>query len=192
MNIIGIDTCGLKHSITILKDNDIVLEVISPEKHMQCEKLVWEIECAIREVGLQYSDIDMIATASGPGSFNGVRIGISAAYGISIATSSKLISVSTFEIMLYKKREQLCGPQTVCFMADDQTGFLQEFDLEMNCIGAPVQIRKSDLNQQVIQFDLNSYNEGCVSNATAAAMVARTKNRQENSVFYGKPPSIHS
>ncbi len=59
------------------------------------------VENVLRSAALSISDIDAFAVANGPGSFTGVRIGISAVKGMAHARKLPCIAVSTLEAMTY-------------------------------------------------------------------------------------------
>ena len=83
--ILCIDTCGIKFSVALICNAQLIDEYTCDEIHMQCEKLIIAIETLLSNNNLHYNQINLIAVTSGPGSFNGIRIGMSAAQGISIA-----------------------------------------------------------------------------------------------------------
>ncbi len=68
-------------------------------KNSHAEKLFETIDYVIHSAGIETSDLGVIAVSSGPGSFTGLRIGLSAAKGIAFGSSLPVISVPTFEAM---------------------------------------------------------------------------------------------
>lgn len=69
------------------------------EKYIHAEKLHVFIAEAMREVNLQYTDLDAVAVSNGPGSYTGLRIGISAAKGLCFALGKPLIAINTTEVL---------------------------------------------------------------------------------------------
>ncbi|MGA1978836.1 MAG: tRNA (adenosine(37)-N6)-threonylcarbamoyltransferase complex dimerization subunit type 1 TsaB [Bacteroidales bacterium] len=67
----------------------------------------------LREAGIEASGLEAIAVSKGPGSFTGLRIGVSAAKGIAYAASIPLISVETTLIMFYGFRTKLSEKQAL-------------------------------------------------------------------------------
>lgn len=189
MNILCIDTCGLKYSVAVLRNEVILREFVSQNDHMQCEELIMKIEEILADLHIVYSDFSIVAVTSGPGSFNGVRIGMSAAYGISIAQNIEIACVSTLHVMAYK-----ANATRVLFKADDQIGFLQEFDCECRPITNIQQVTLNDCtDKKIVKFDVNNFDidDSNISNAAAAGKIVLSNLQQKEVLFYGKPPSIH-
>jgi tRNA threonylcarbamoyladenosine biosynthesis protein TsaB len=61
------------------------------------ERLMTEIDHVLQQSGLTAHDIDIFGVAIGPGSFTGLRIGLSTAKGFSYATGKPIVSVPTLE-----------------------------------------------------------------------------------------------
>jgi tRNA threonylcarbamoyladenosine biosynthesis protein TsaB len=208
--ILCIDTCGLYYSIALLsEDKKILFEYSSNTPQMQCEELLSKIEEMLRILSISYDEIDAICATNGPGTFNGTRIGTSAAYGISIAKNIEVYGISTLEMILYKTlngNPKMVFPISVFFAADQNIGFIQTFNQDgMKIISSdvyPQQIKIEELQQlhhQIIKFDVNTFDAAgsTISSATAAgiAFLERyddlPKTSQLKSLFYGKPPSIN-
>jgi len=69
----------------------------------------------LKKVGLKPADIDCFAVSAGPGSFTGVRIGISAIKGLATPTNAKCVGVSTLLAMAYNYIDTDC---IVCAVMD--------------------------------------------------------------------------
>lgn len=187
MIILAIDTCGFFYSLAILRDNQVLCEIRANEKNMQCEELVSQIELLLAKATIDYSDLDLLAVTTGPGTFNGVRIGMSAAYGISLASGIKIATVSTLEVIAYKMKAT-----SVCFAADSQIGFLQQFDSQFNPTSEIVEIilDQTDKNNLLL-FDVNNYDLSDISNAVSVGLLYINRGSNQPQLFYGKLPSIH-
>jgi len=71
-------------------------------KHSHSEKIFDVIEAALKLASINKSDIKLIAVSGGPGSFTGLRIGMSAAKGIAQSLSIPVIIVPTFEALAFQ------------------------------------------------------------------------------------------
>jgi tRNA threonylcarbamoyl adenosine modification protein YeaZ len=200
--ILSIDTCGFKYSVAILDvDNstNIIDEFRSDESQMQCEGLTSSIENLLAGNSLSYSDLDLIAVTAGPGTFNGVRIGFAFAQGISIACGIEISTINTLELSLYQHITSIAAPKFpiyLVFKADSEHGFIHKFD-SINFsdpITNPTPVTKHEVSlikDTVIEFSLQEYDCGCISNAVVAGIIASQRKRHSDKIFYGKPPSIH-
>jgi tRNA threonylcarbamoyladenosine biosynthesis protein TsaB len=79
----------------VSKGNDVLAYQHSEEKSKQAEILVPTIEMLLDRLSLSYQDIDAIATTIGPGSFTGIRIGLSVANALAMSTDIPLFGIST-------------------------------------------------------------------------------------------------
>jgi tRNA threonylcarbamoyladenosine biosynthesis protein TsaB len=76
------------------------------------ERLLAMIDRLLTDSACQVSDIDLIAVSLGPGSFTGLRVGISTAQGIALAAGKPVIGVPTLEVIAFQARgcgEQICS-----------------------------------------------------------------------------------
>jgi len=69
------------------------------DRYTHAEKLNSFIHSAIEKAGMDFSDLDAVAVSKGPGSYTGLRIGVSAAKGLCYGLGIKLIALNTLEAM---------------------------------------------------------------------------------------------
>ena len=77
----------------------ILCKEIAEEGYSHAERLHVFIEEIIKEVGITFQDLIAIAVSQGPGSYTGLRIGVSAAKGFCYALDIPLIAVDTLQVM---------------------------------------------------------------------------------------------
>jgi len=98
--ILNIETATKNCSISIAKDGKTLLCKEGAEQgYSHAEKLHVFIQEALQELNLDFSDLTAIAVSQGPGSYTGLRIGVSAAKGLCYALNLPLIAVDTLEIL---------------------------------------------------------------------------------------------
>lgn len=73
------------------------------------EKITNFIREVMEETGIDYSKLDAVAVSQGPGSYTGLRIGVSTAKGICYAADLPLMAIDTLEAMAYGMKEKLGG-----------------------------------------------------------------------------------
>jgi len=94
--LLALDTCDARGSLALLRDNELLCAVAHEGTSDYSGWVLPTAEVALRSSGLAMRDVEVCAVASGPGSFTGVRIGLttvkawSEAYGIAIASVSRL------------------------------------------------------------------------------------------------------
>lgn len=81
------------------------------------EHLMAVIEAALDVAGCTYADLGAVAVSVGPGSFTGVRVGVSAARGFALALGIPAIGVTTLEALADEARERF-GVQSVLAVLD--------------------------------------------------------------------------
>ncbi|GLU42676.1 tRNA (adenosine(37)-N6)-threonylcarbamoyltransferase complex dimerization subunit type 1 TsaB [Allomuricauda sp. NBRC 101325] len=98
--ILNLETATTNCSVSISKDNEIiVLKENNAASYSHSEQLHVFIKEALEEASLSFSDIDAIAISKGPGSYTGLRIGVSAAKGLCFSLDVPLISIPTLQSM---------------------------------------------------------------------------------------------
>jgi tRNA threonylcarbamoyladenosine biosynthesis protein TsaB len=98
--ILNLETATRNCSVALAKDGNILtLNEIAGEGYLHSEKLHLFIRKALDDAGYAFKDIDAVAVGMGPGSYTGLRIGVSAAKGICYALGVPLVAVDTLEIL---------------------------------------------------------------------------------------------
>jgi tRNA threonylcarbamoyladenosine biosynthesis protein TsaB len=92
------------------------IELVS-DQYSHSEKLTLFIEKLLQEQKKSFSDLDAVAVSKGPGSYTGLRIGVSTAKGICYAIDKPLIAISTLEAMAFGMSLQF-PDATYCPMLD--------------------------------------------------------------------------
>jgi tRNA threonylcarbamoyl adenosine modification protein YeaZ len=102
MIILGLDTSHSKCSVAISEGDKILTAISSNKPSSQAEELIIMIEAAMKQVSINYNDIDYLAAIKGPGSFTGIRIGLAAARGIIMASKIQPVGISSFEALNFR------------------------------------------------------------------------------------------
>ena len=103
MKFLAIDTSGKKLLVLAVNgEKEAVRDLDCAMRHSVV--LLPEIDSALGEVGLTPRECDFFACVVGPGSFTGIRIGISAVKGLCVATDRPALSITSFEAIAYADR----------------------------------------------------------------------------------------
>jgi len=98
--ILNIETATKNCSVSVAKDGKtIACNELADEGYSHAEKLHVFIEEVIAKAGISVQDLAAIAVSQGPGSYTGLRIGVSAAKGLCYALNIPLIAVDTLQTL---------------------------------------------------------------------------------------------
>lgn len=101
MNILAIDTSAQVSSVCLLDEEQILAEFNVNVRLTHSQTLMPMVEAALRCSGYTLSQADIFAVSVGPGSFTGIRIGVSAIKGLALPENKPCVAVSTLEAMAY-------------------------------------------------------------------------------------------
>ncbi|OMP31382.1 tRNA (adenosine(37)-N6)-threonylcarbamoyltransferase complex dimerization subunit type 1 TsaB [Mangrovimonas sp. DI 80] len=98
--ILSIETTTTNCSVAISKNGEtLVLKEDNGEGYSHAESLHVFIDEVVKSANIKPAELDAIAISKGPGSYTGLRIGVSAAKGLCFSLDKPLISVSTLEAL---------------------------------------------------------------------------------------------
>jgi tRNA threonylcarbamoyladenosine biosynthesis protein TsaB len=110
LKILAIDTTTDQGSIALTDGAHIIEVVLLHPGDGFAHVLFTEIENLLARHGLTLADVDGYASASGPGTFTGVRVGLTAVKGLAEAMSRKVVSVSNLKAMAHFGSRELRAP----------------------------------------------------------------------------------
>lgn len=116
------------------------------------EHLMVVIEALMIEAGIAFSDLEKVVTTIGPGSFTGIRVGVSAARGFGLALNVPIVGVSNFAALYLQHHHTNGGHDAVLVALSGGRGqvFAQAFDPLGNPIGNPFLV----INEKEVQTEL--------------------------------------
>lgn len=186
MKIFGVDTTRRKAKVFVVdsENRDIyMLEMAENVKHS--EGLFLYIEKALLETKLNLNDFDAYSCIVGPGSFTGIRVGMSTIKGFCKAINKPIISINAFEVLSSKIKDGyilLNSTNTACYYAKIEksniveSGVVEKSQINDLAQGSPVVIldEEQDLMPQEytnyrIVSELNSLYTDCVINKLNSA-----------------------
>lgn len=131
MYVLAIDTSNKMLSVGIVKDGVVLAEHIEETKNNHSSKLMPAIQQAFSEWGKTPSEIDLIAVAHGPGSYTGVRIGVTVAKTLAWTLGKPLVGVSSLEVIARNASDGVVVP---LFDARRQTVFAGVYHKDKNIL----------------------------------------------------------
>ena len=111
--ILLIETATAVCSVALAECGLIVKEYFSTEGNDHAAKLTVFINEILKEQEITIKDVDAVAVSMGPGSYTGLRIGVSVAKGLCYAADKPLIAVSTLQSMASGMKERLTANETI-------------------------------------------------------------------------------
>ncbi len=105
MNLLGIESSSRKLSVGLMKE-DIFSELHSEKINDTANSLPLLSKKIINNASLSFENLDAICISAGPGSFTGLRVGMSYAKGIAIALDIPIVPVSTFDSLAFNNSSE--------------------------------------------------------------------------------------
>lgn len=99
MIVLAIDTALATCSAALVRDGETLGLLSDPMERGHAERLAPLVDEVARGAGVAFADIDRIVVTVGPGSFTGVRVGLSFARGLALALGKPCIGISTLEAL---------------------------------------------------------------------------------------------
>lgn len=99
MKILAIDTSTASGSIALLEDGRLIAELTTCSQKTHAERLLPSMKGLLEGVDARIEEIDCFAVTKGPGSFTGLRIGLSTVKGLAWSLDKPVIGVSTMEAL---------------------------------------------------------------------------------------------
>jgi tRNA threonylcarbamoyladenosine biosynthesis protein TsaB len=122
MTILGLETSTAVCSVGLFRENRHCIEMSLQESHIHSEKLLTLVQEVLRSGETTMEQLDAIAVSIGPGSFTGLRIGLSTAKGLSFALDKPVLAVPTFEAIAEAGRQKHPEVRSVVVLMDAKKG----------------------------------------------------------------------
>lgn len=99
--ILNIDTATTYASVGFSKDGILLEMIVNNAQKEHASFLQPAIAALSAKLGIQLGSIDAVALTIGPGSYTGLRVGLSSAKGLAYALNKPIVPVGTLEVMAY-------------------------------------------------------------------------------------------
>ncbi|MCX8031256.1 MAG: tRNA (adenosine(37)-N6)-threonylcarbamoyltransferase complex dimerization subunit type 1 TsaB [Thermodesulfovibrionales bacterium] len=182
MKLLAIDTSTLVGGVAIMEDNLLIAESRFNVKATHSERLLFEIHDVLKKINLSINEIDVFTLAIGPGSFTGLRIGLSTIKGFLYGTEKKFVTVPTLEALAWNL--PFCKYQ-ICTLLDARKKevFAALFRWEGDLL-------KRELKEQALRIDelLEKINETTIFIGDGALLYKEViKLKLANTAFFAPP-----
>ncbi len=115
---LSIETSAEICSVAIAENQAIISSLSDSEPNSHSKKLSLLTQQALQMSKTSINEMDAIVVSAGPGSFTGLRIGVSFAKGICFGSGKPLISVETLQAMATSSEINLAENELLCLIAD--------------------------------------------------------------------------
>lgn len=106
MNILALDTSNKAMSVAVVQDTTPLAETTLNRMKTHSEQLLPTIDNLVALSGLQPTDIDRVVVAAGPGSYTGLRIGVTTAKTLAYTMNIELVGVSSLAVLAANVRKE--------------------------------------------------------------------------------------
>ena len=161
MKVLAVDTSSKLCSVAILEDTNLIKKLELDNGLTHSETLMPLIKQLLNECELNLSDIDLLVSDIGPGSFTGIRIGVSSCKAFSDSLNIPCVGVSSLEVLAYNIKDDGIICSTIdckndnCYFALYQLKSGVYSVLEEPCaksVNDVLSLLKSDYNNTNIYF----------------------------------------
>lgn len=104
MFILGINTATEIAALALVKDHRLLAEVVLAGQPAQAESLILEIKKLLDFLKLKFKDVELISAVAGPGSFTGLRLGLTTAKTLAQINGQKIVLVDSLENLAWQAR----------------------------------------------------------------------------------------
>ena len=132
--LLAIDTAAPRLQLALLSDGDRVTTLVEDMATGQAERLFPALDELLTAAGVTYADLTRIAVTTGPGSFTGLRIGLSAGRGLGLALNIPVLGIPSLLALSLVAR---CTPVAVLLDARRDEAYFQLFSGPGIPVGQP-------------------------------------------------------
>jgi tRNA threonylcarbamoyladenosine biosynthesis protein TsaB len=111
MIVLGIDTSGYANAVGVIEGNQILADFTFEARNDSLEKIVANIDAILKEAELSLEKIQGFGVGLGPGSWTGIRVGVTVGKILAYSTSKPIAGMSTLEVLAYQARNM---PGLIC------------------------------------------------------------------------------
>lgn len=115
MRVLGIDTASLTNTIGLIDGDHMIADIAWEARDNSLQRIITNTDLTLKRGGLTLAEIDGLAVGIGPGSWTGVRIGVTVAKTLAYAVNKPICGISSLEALAYQARS---APILICPLVD--------------------------------------------------------------------------
>ncbi|MDY4186407.1 MAG: tRNA (adenosine(37)-N6)-threonylcarbamoyltransferase complex dimerization subunit type 1 TsaB [Candidatus Borkfalkiaceae bacterium] len=157
MNYLAIDTSGEHLFVAVKAGENLQTRYLKNCLTKHSLTLLPEVESALSAAGCELKNLDFIAAVTGPGSFTGIRIGVSTAKALCFSLNKPALNITSFDVLAYNDK---ASEKLLCLIdAKHDNFYAQTFIREKNgqiLKGEPQFINKADISEKYSDYKIVS------------------------------------
>ncbi|MBN1176072.1 MAG: tRNA (adenosine(37)-N6)-threonylcarbamoyltransferase complex dimerization subunit type 1 TsaB [Dehalococcoidales bacterium] len=106
MIVLGIDTSGYTNAVGIVDGDSVLADHAYEARTDSLQQIVANIDAALKDAGLALGDVEGIGVGLGPGSWTGIRVGVTVGKMLAFTSGKPVCGVPTLEVLAYKVRNE--------------------------------------------------------------------------------------
>ncbi|EJF75430.1 tRNA (adenosine(37)-N6)-threonylcarbamoyltransferase complex dimerization subunit type 1 TsaB [Bartonella alsatica] len=139
MLILAIDTASIYCAVALIRHKSVIARISERMNKGHAEKLIGDITQIMIQANMTLNQVDRIAVNIGPGSFTGVRVGVSTARALALALEIPAVGVNALEALAAQTatNKNTASAITVVIEAGRDMFYHQNFNKDLTPLGAP-------------------------------------------------------
>ena len=118
MIVLGIETSGRRGSVALVRNEQVLASRRSPEGASHARDVMPAIDQLLRNADIRKEEVNGVTVSEGPGSFTGLRIGITCAKTLAYLLHWEAAAVPSLEVLVENVNPDVIGVQTACPLRD--------------------------------------------------------------------------
>ncbi len=187
MKILAFDSSAKSASVAVMENGALLAQSFQNSGLTHSRTLLPMAEDLLKNLDLVFNDIDLFAVSRGPGSFTGVRIGVSVVKGLCWALEKPVVGVSTLEAMAYNG---VCAPEgsIICCAMDARRGQFYNALFEMKD-GIPYRLTEDRaVSPEFLAEEIKNYKKDAFVVGDGAALCYNALNNFEIDLILAPDP----
>ncbi len=166
MKCLAIDTSGAHLTVALIDEKKVTYEFMEDTGLKHSISLMPSIEKVLNKAQLSVNEVDVFACVVGPGSFTGIRIGVSTAKALAYANNKKVLPITSFEVLEYNREK---GKHLAIIDARHDNYYVMGFDGREESVKASV-LSSEDILKLSKDYDILSATDNEIAKSNCSLL----------------------
>jgi len=122
--LLGIETSGSRGGVALCRDEELLAAESFPEGARHARHIMAAVDRVVRSAGVRKGQVEAVAVSEGPGSFTGLRVGVTCAKVLAYALGWRAVGVPSLEVAVQNVEPQAHGCVVACPLRDARREFV--------------------------------------------------------------------